>query len=109
MTVREPDVQVVETSSLGDRGYLAHDGQVAIVVDPQRDIDRILALSGRLGVRITHVAETHLHNDYVSGGLALARLTGARYLVAAAERVAFDRVRVSDGDLIEVHGALGLP
>jgi hydroxyacylglutathione hydrolase len=29
------------------------------------------------GVRITHVFETHLHNDYVTGGLALARLTGA--------------------------------
>lgn len=89
---------VVETSSLGDRSYLAHDGRVALVVDPQRDIDRILALAGRLGVRVTHVAETHLHNDYVSGGLALARLTGAAYLVAAADEVAFDRVPVSDGD-----------
>ncbi|MFI6452670.1 rhodanese-like domain-containing protein [Streptosporangium amethystogenes] len=89
---------VVETSSLGDRSYLAHDGRVALVVDPQRDIDRILALAGRLGVRITHVAETHLHNDYVSGGLALARLTGAAYLVAAADEVTFDRVPVSDGD-----------
>lgn len=89
---------VVETSSLGDRSYLAHDGRVALVVDPQRDIDRILALAGRLGVRVTHVAETHLHNDYVSGGPALARLTGAAYLVAAADEVAFDRVPVSDGD-----------
>jgi hydroxyacylglutathione hydrolase len=80
-------VETIETTSLGDRSYLAHDGRVAIVVDPQRDIDRVLALAGRLGVRITHVAETHLHNDYVSGGLALARLTGARYLVAAADTV----------------------
>ncbi|WP_374191400.1 MBL fold metallo-hydrolase [Planomonospora sp. ID82291] len=85
-------VEVVETSSLGDRGYLAHDGRVALVVDPQRDIDRILALAGRLGVRITHVAETHLHNDYVSGALALARLTGAAYLVAGADTVGFERL-----------------
>ena len=63
------DVQVVATSSLGDRSYLAHDGRVAVVVDPQRDIDRVVLLAGRLGVRITHVVETHLHNDYVSGGL----------------------------------------
>ncbi|PXY22618.1 MBL fold metallo-hydrolase [Prauserella muralis] len=96
------DVEVVETSSLGDRSYLAHDGQVALVVDPQRDIDRVLALAGRLGVRITHVAETHLHNDYVSGGLALAKVTGAAYLVAAAEDVAFDRVPVADGDEVAV-------
>lgn len=77
------NVTVVETSSLGDRTYLLHHGDVAVVIDPQRDIDRVLAAAGRLGVRITHVAETHLHNDYVSGGLALARVTGAAYLVGA--------------------------
>ncbi|MBE1530927.1 MBL fold metallo-hydrolase [Actinomadura algeriensis] len=99
MTIR---TEVVETSSLGDRSYLAHDGRVALVVDPQRDIDRVLALAGRLGVRITHVAETHLHNDYVSGGLALAKVTGAAYLVAAADDVRFDRVPVADGDEIAV-------
>jgi hydroxyacylglutathione hydrolase len=96
------EVEVVQTSSLGDRSYLAHDGQVAVVVDPQRDIDRVLALAGRLGVRITYVIETHLHNDYVSGGLALARVTGAAYLVAAADEVAFDRVPVANRDEITV-------
>ncbi|TDC48407.1 MBL fold metallo-hydrolase [Actinomadura sp. KC345] len=99
-------IEVVETSSLGDRSYLAHDGQVALVVDPQRDIDRFLALAGRLGVRITHVAETHVHNDYVSGGLALARATGAEYLVAAADDVEFDRVGVADGDEVAVSGTM---
>ncbi|MGC4808268.1 rhodanese-like domain-containing protein [Micromonospora sp. DT233] len=98
----ELSVEVVQTSSLGDRSYLAHDGQVAIVVDPQRDIDRMLALAGRLGVRITYVAETHLHNDYVSGGLALARLTGATYLIAGADEVGFGRRPVADGDEIIV-------
>jgi glyoxylase-like metal-dependent hydrolase (beta-lactamase superfamily II)/rhodanese-related sulfurtransferase len=101
-------VEVIETSSLGDRSYLAHDGQVAIVVDAQRDIDRVLALAGRLGVRITHVVETHLHNDYVSGGLALARVTGAAYLVAADEDVSFDRLPVADGDEIVVSAGMRL-
>ncbi|MEV4582451.1 MBL fold metallo-hydrolase [Nonomuraea jabiensis] len=95
-------VEVIETSSLGDRSYLAHDGHVAVVVDPQRDIDRVLALAGRLGVRVTHVVETHLHNDYVSGGLALARVSGAAYLVGGAEEVGFDRVPVAGGDRIAV-------
>jgi glyoxylase-like metal-dependent hydrolase (beta-lactamase superfamily II)/rhodanese-related sulfurtransferase len=101
-------IETIETTSLGDRSYLAHDGRVAIVVDPQRDIDRVLALAGRLGVRITHVAETHLHNDYVSGGLALARLTGARYLVAAADTVGFERVPVADGDEVRVSESMRL-
>lgn len=105
MTVQ---VSVIATSSLGDRSYLATDGRVAVVVDPQRDIDRVLYLAGKKGVRITHVLETHLHNDYVSGGLELARVTGARYLVAAADTVDFDRVPVTDGDVVPVSDALRL-
>ncbi|SPT63719.1 MBL fold metallo-hydrolase [Actinomadura madurae] len=101
-------VEVVETSSLGDRSYLAHDGHVALVVDPQRDIDRFLAMAGRLDVRITHVAETHLHNDYVSGGLALAKATGATYLLASDEDVRFDRTGIGDGDEVAASDALVL-
>ncbi|PWU45733.1 MBL fold metallo-hydrolase [Micromonospora globispora] len=102
------EVSVIATSSLGDRSYLASNGQVAIVVDPQRDIDRVLYLAGKKGVRITHVVETHIHNDYVSGGLELARVTGAHYLVAAADEVGFDRMPVSDGDVVPVSDALRL-
>jgi glyoxylase-like metal-dependent hydrolase (beta-lactamase superfamily II) len=40
---------------------------VAFVVDPQRDIDRILEMLEADGVRLTHVFETHIHNDYVTG------------------------------------------
>jgi glyoxylase-like metal-dependent hydrolase (beta-lactamase superfamily II)/rhodanese-related sulfurtransferase len=96
------EVVAVDTPALGDRSYLAHDGEVALVVDPQRDIDRVLALAAARGVRITHVFETHLHNDYVTGGLALALATGAAYHVNAADQVAFDRVPAGDGDLIVV-------
>lgn len=102
------EVSVVATSSLGDRSYLASDGRVAIVVDPQRDIDRVMYLAGALGVRITHVVETHIHNDYVSGGLELARITGARYLVAAADEVGFERRPVTDGDQVAVSDSLRL-
>ena len=96
------EVVAIDTPALGDRSYLAHDGEVALVIDPQRDIDRVLALAAARGVRITHVFETHLHNDYVTGGLALAHATGAAYHVNAADEVAFDRVAVADGDVIEV-------
>ena len=92
----------IDTPSLGDRSYLVHDGTVAFVIDPQRDIDRVLQLALTAGVRITHVFETHIHNDYVTGGRALAVATGAAYHVNAADPVAFDRVPVRDGDVINV-------
>ena len=94
------EVVTIETTGLGDRSYLVHDGEQAAVIDPQRDIDRVLAVAEAAAVRITHVLETHIHNDYVTGGLALARAIGADYVVAAAEEVSFDRVPAGDGDRI---------
>ncbi|HEY7948226.1 MAG TPA: rhodanese-like domain-containing protein [Acidimicrobiales bacterium] len=91
-------VEVVSTEELGDRSYIAHDGEVALVVDPQRDIDRIERRLSDLGLRCVLVAETHVHNDYVSGGLELSRRCGVPYLISAPELVAFDRRRVADGD-----------
>jgi glyoxylase-like metal-dependent hydrolase (beta-lactamase superfamily II)/rhodanese-related sulfurtransferase len=96
------DVSILETSGLGDRSYLVSDGQVAVVIDPQRDIDRVLKLAGEL--RITHVLETHIHSDYVTGGLALAEATGAQYVVPAEEDVEFDRLAVGEGDRIDSGG-----
>ena len=95
-------VLTVETPSLGDRSYLVHDGEVAFVVDPQRDIDRMLALLAQHRVRLTHVFETHLHNDYVTGGLALAEQTGATYHVNADDDVAFARAAIRDGETVAV-------
>ena len=91
-------VDVIETPDLGDRSYVVSDGTCAIVIDPQRDTDRVQAVLAGLGVTATLVLETHLHNDYVTGGLALARLTGATYVVAGRDQVAFDRYGVRDGD-----------
>ena len=100
------EITTIETPSLGDRSYLVTDGTVALVVDPQRDIDRVLALTGSRGIAVTHVFETHIHNDYLTGGLALARATGAAYHVNAADEVAFDRVPVADGDEVDVGASM---
>src|SRR5262249_24724423 len=95
------EVLQIETPALGDRSYLVHHGTVALVIDPQRDTDRITALAAGHGLRITHIAETHIHNDYLTGGPALAAATGAAYLVNAADPVRFDRTPVADGDTVE--------
>jgi hydroxyacylglutathione hydrolase len=96
------DVAVIETSGLGDRSYLVSDGDVAVAIDPQRDIDRVVELAG--GLRITHVLETHIHNDYVTGGLALAEAVGAEYVVPAGEDVEFSCRPVREGDRIDTGG-----
>ncbi|GAA1883410.1 rhodanese-like domain-containing protein [Lapillicoccus jejuensis] len=107
-STRRPVVVTIETPTLGNRSYLAHDGRVAVLVDPQRDLDRVLAAAQEAGVRITHVVETHVHNDYVTGGLALARATGASYHLNAADEVRFARTPVHDGDVIDVSPSMRL-
>jgi glyoxylase-like metal-dependent hydrolase (beta-lactamase superfamily II)/rhodanese-related sulfurtransferase len=98
------DVFVDKIAGLGNRSYLAIDGTYGIVIDPPRDVDRSIALAGRQGVEIRLVLDTHVHNDYVSGGLELARVTGARYGLAAAEAIDFAAFRtgVHDRDILQV-------
>ncbi|MGC9541339.1 MBL fold metallo-hydrolase [Streptomyces sp. UG1] len=101
-------VDTIEVPGLGNRSYLAGGERTAVAVDPPRDVDRVIAAAARRGVRISHVVETHVHNDYVTGGPELARLTGAAYLVPAGARVSFARVPVHDGDRTEIDAAAGL-
>ena len=96
------EIITIETPSLGDRSYVVTDGEVAAVVDPQRDIDRVLAVIEERGLRVTHVLETHNHNDYVTGGVELAHQTGAAYVISAAEEMFFEVLGVEDGDELSV-------
>ncbi|MFD9952607.1 MBL fold metallo-hydrolase [[Kitasatospora] papulosa] len=101
-------VDTIELEGLGNRSYLAGGDRSAVVVDPPRDVDQVLAVAARRGVRISHVVETHIHNDYVTGGPELARLTGAAYLVPAGAHVSFARTPVADGDTVDVDTRLTL-
>jgi len=74
----------------------------AIVIDPKRDVDTYLNIAEREELVITHVAETHIHADFLSGSRELARATGARILLSdeggADWRYEFDHVGIGDGD-----------
>jgi glyoxylase-like metal-dependent hydrolase (beta-lactamase superfamily II)/rhodanese-related sulfurtransferase len=83
-------VESFRTPGLGDQTYLfIHDG-VGVLVDPQRDVDRFLRVAADRGVAVQYVLETHLHNDYVSGGVEAARRTGAELILPAAAAPAYD-------------------
>lgn len=96
------EVLNIDTPSLGDRSYLVHDGKTALVIDPQRDIDRINDLLSEKQLILGAVAETHMHNDYVSGGLELTEQHGAAYLTNAEDPVGFERIAVKDQEVMSV-------
>ena len=54
----------------------------ALVIDPNRDVEQYLRAAEAEGLRITHVTETHIHADFVSGSRELARRTGATLLLS---------------------------
>src|SRR5918996_6247173 len=56
----------------------------AVVVDPNRRVDQYLQAALQDGLRIAHVAETHIHADFVSGARELAHRAGARLSLSGA-------------------------
>ena len=80
--------------ALGDASYLVVSGQDAAVVDPQRDVRPYLAAAAESGATIRFVFETHVHNDYISGGRELAAL-GAEVVAPAGAGLQFPHRPVS--------------
>jgi hydroxyacylglutathione hydrolase len=97
-------VEQLTTPGLGHQSYLVAGDTTseAAVIDPRRDIDVYLEAASRLGVRITKIFETHIHNDYVSGACELAARTGATLVSSADAPVSYAVHGVRDGDRIPV-------
>ena len=78
----------------------------ALVVDPRRDIQVYLDFAARQGMRITKVAETHIHADFLSGTRELAAATGATAYVSGEGgddwQYGFEAQRLRDGDRMEL-------
>lgn len=68
------------------------------MVDPRQEIAPYLEAAAQKGLRITHIVETHVQADHVSGARRLARVTGAPVFVHAAAPVEFPHVDLGDGD-----------
>ena len=88
----------MRTASLGDSTYVVIVGGAAVVVDPQRDLSRFLEVVEDHGARVTHVLETHMHNDYISGGRDLAARTGADLIMPAASGASFAYIPAFHGE-----------
>jgi len=102
-------IETIRTEGLGDSTYvLVHDG-VGVVVDPQRDIDRFEVVLAESGADLRLVIETHLHNDYVSGGRDLARKSGAELVMPAGAAPVFRHRPAFHHEDIDVAGLVVRP
>ena len=96
------DLELFHTPGLGDSSYLLASGREAVLVDPQRDAWRFIEAAEQRGWRITHVLETHVHNDYLSGALETRAATKADIVAPARGRYEFQHRAVDEGDRVEI-------
>lgn len=87
---------------LAHSSYLLGGQKACAVIDPGRDVQVYLESAKVAGLSITHILETHLHADFVSGHLDLACRTGAKIYAPKSGNCRFDHIGVSEGDSIEI-------
>src|SRR5205814_8404474 len=95
--------ETIQTEGLAEISYLLGDDEegIAAVFDPRADVDVYLELARAKNVAITHIFETHIHADLVSGARELCgRVESAKIYVSheGGANYGFENEKVSDGD-----------
>src|SRR6056297_1003618 len=78
--------------------YIVAGSETCAVVDPSRDVDLYIEEAEKLGVKITHILETHLHADFLSGHIELAEKTGATMYFPKSGEAKFNHEALEEGD-----------
>jgi hydroxyacylglutathione hydrolase len=106
LSTRDTSVSVrqINTKSLGDHSYIIVVGDEAVAVDIQRDLDRFESVLDGVDANLVAVFETHIHNDYVSGGKRLAEAHNATYVLPANTGATYVHTPLPDGETISVGG-----
>ncbi|MGH3732181.1 MAG: MBL fold metallo-hydrolase [Acidimicrobiales bacterium] len=86
----------------GCLSYVVGAGDRAVVIDPSRDLVHYLAVAQQNGWTITHVLDTHLHADHLSGARELAGACGAALWLNPADPFQFAFEPLEDGKSIEL-------
>ncbi|MFB3887235.1 MAG: rhodanese-like domain-containing protein [Thermodesulfobacteriota bacterium] len=95
-------VQQFFVNGLAHCSYLLGGAKTCALIDPRRDIQIYLDTAKATGLKVTHVLETHLHADFISGHLDLAEKTGAKIYAPKSGKCTFDHVALSEGDRFEI-------
>jgi hydroxyacylglutathione hydrolase len=100
------EVTQISTPGLGDHSYIINLGGVGVIIDPQRDVTRFEQPLDAAGIKLEAVFETHIHNDYLSGGAILAGRRGARYVLPRDTGATVSHIGASDSEDFPVGDAV---
>ncbi len=90
------------THKIAHSSYMLVGNRFAVVIDPRRDVDIYIQEARALGVAITHIFQTHLHADFVSGHIELAEKTGAQIYAAESAKCMFEYTGLAEGDSVDI-------
>jgi hydroxyacylglutathione hydrolase len=91
-------------TGLGNSAYLigSHETKKGILIDPLRDVDLYLSAASQLGLTLTHILDTHLHADFVSGNREIAHQAGAVIGASAEAGLGFDHKPLDEDSMIDL-------
>ncbi len=95
-------IKQIFTEKIAHSSYILAGEKICAIVDPRRDTRIYLELARDIGVRITHILETHLHADFISGHMDLAERTGAQIYAPEKAKCDFEHVSLKEGDTIPI-------
>jgi len=95
-------IQPFFVSGLSHISYLLCGSKTCAVIDPKRDVQFYLETAKAMGLKITHVLETHLHADFISGHMDLAEKTGAKIYAPKSGNCQFNHQGLAEGDSFEI-------
>jgi glyoxylase-like metal-dependent hydrolase (beta-lactamase superfamily II)/rhodanese-related sulfurtransferase len=90
LSIEDVTIVQIRRRGKGCLSYVVGTAGQCVVIDPSTDLEQVTAAAHSRGWQITHVADTHLHADHVSGARLLAEATGATLIVSDADAYAFD-------------------
>ncbi|MDP3058148.1 MAG: MBL fold metallo-hydrolase [bacterium] len=96
----------IYTPGLAHCSYIIGDKTSCIVVDPAREVKQYIDIAQSFGSTITAIFETHLHADFVSGHVELAKLTGAKIYISKKANAQFEHYALNDEEEIEIGSLL---
>jgi len=82
-------------------GYCAS-CEVGYVIDPLENIEPYLQILGENEIKLSHIFNTHIQADHISGDRKLSHRTGAKIYMHESADVDYDIERVKDGDVIQI-------
>jgi glyoxylase-like metal-dependent hydrolase (beta-lactamase superfamily II)/rhodanese-related sulfurtransferase len=95
-------IQQIFTEKIAHSSYILAGDKNCAIIDPRRDIDIYINITRELGIKITHILETHLHADFISGHIDLSKRTGAPIYAPEKAKCDFKHIPLSEGDSIEI-------